>query len=89
MLNRTASLAMSTSGLEALPGKLDIKRHSSSIIYLQGFYCRETTHLWLPPPHKKKNNLVKISEFTVIYQGSCNSRTFQGLLKDFPTIFKD
>ena len=28
------SLAMSTSGLEALPGKLDIKRHSPSILYL-------------------------------------------------------
>ena len=28
MLNRSASLAMSTSVLKALPGKLDIKRHS-------------------------------------------------------------
>ena len=34
MLNRSASLAMSTSILEALPGKLDIKRHSPSILYL-------------------------------------------------------
>ena len=33
MLNRSASLAMSTSVLKALPGKLDIKRHSSSILY--------------------------------------------------------
>ena len=33
MLNRSASLAMSTSILEALPGKLDIKRHSTSIFY--------------------------------------------------------
>ena len=31
MLNRLASLAMSTSVLKALPGKLDIKRHSPSI----------------------------------------------------------
>ena len=30
MLNRSASLAMSTSVLKALSGKLDIKRHSSS-----------------------------------------------------------
>ena len=29
MLNRPASLAMSTSDLEALPGKLDIKRQPS------------------------------------------------------------
>ena len=34
MLNRSASLAMSTSDLEALPGKLDIKRHSPSIFYI-------------------------------------------------------
>ena len=33
MLNRPASLAMSTSVLNALPGKLDIKRHSPSILY--------------------------------------------------------
>ena len=35
MLNRSASLAMSTSVLKALPGKLDIKRHSPSILYVQ------------------------------------------------------
>ena len=34
MLNHSASLAMSTSILKALPGKLDIKRHSPSILYL-------------------------------------------------------
>ena len=34
MLNRSASLAMSTCVLKALPGKLDIKRHSPSILYL-------------------------------------------------------
>ena len=47
MLNRSASLAMSTSVLKALPGKLDIKRHSPSILYsvfivflmLSGCYC--------------------------------------------------
>ena len=36
MLNRSASLAMSTCVLKALPGKLDIKRHSPSILYLLG-----------------------------------------------------
>ena len=34
MLNRSASLAMSTRVLKALPGKLDIERHSPSILYL-------------------------------------------------------
>ena len=40
MLNRSASLAMSTSILRALPGQLDIKRRSPSILYL--FYFRYT-----------------------------------------------
>ena len=34
MLNRLASLSMSTSVLKALPGKLDIKRHSPIILYI-------------------------------------------------------
>ena len=38
MLNRSASLAMSTSVLKALPGKLDIKRHSPSILYVLDFF---------------------------------------------------
>ena len=33
MLNRSANLAMSTSVLKALPGKLDIKRHSPSTVF--------------------------------------------------------
>ena len=34
MLNRSASLEMSSGVLKALPGKLDIKRHSPSILYI-------------------------------------------------------
>ena len=34
MLNRSASFAMSSSVPIALPGKLDIKRYSPSILYL-------------------------------------------------------
>ena len=34
VLNRPASLAISTNVLEALPGKLDIKRHSPSTLYI-------------------------------------------------------
>ena len=37
MLNRSASLAMSTSILETLPGKLDIKRHTPIVLYLFHF----------------------------------------------------
>ena len=43
MLNRSASLAMSTSVLKALPGKLDIKRHSPSFLYIsrQASRCQQ------------------------------------------------
>ena len=34
MFNRSASLAMSTSVLKALPGEIDIERHSPSILYV-------------------------------------------------------
>ena len=33
---------MSTSVLKALPGKLDIKRHSPSILYILGFHFLQT-----------------------------------------------
>ena len=41
MLNRSASLAMSTSVLKAEPGKLDIKRHSPSILYVVQLAARK------------------------------------------------
>ena len=34
MLNRSASLEMSTSVLKALPGKLDFKRREPGILYI-------------------------------------------------------
>ena len=45
MLNRSASLAMSTSILKALPGKLDIKRHSPSILYISTSLTMSTSVL--------------------------------------------
>ena len=45
MLNCSASLAMSTSVLKALPGKLDIKRHSPSILYLMASLAKSTSIL--------------------------------------------
>ena len=42
MLNRSTSLAMSTNVLEALPGKLDIKRHSPSILYISASLAMST-----------------------------------------------
>ena len=46
MLNRSASLAMSTSVLKALPGKLDIKRHSPSILYILNQL--DSSKTWVP-----------------------------------------
>ena len=44
MLNRLASLAMSTSVLKALPGKLDIKRHSLKYSLLISVECSGKVH---------------------------------------------
>ena len=48
MLNCSASLAMSTGILKALPGKLDIKRHSPSILNIFSFCnsCFSLVVLW-------------------------------------------
>ena len=49
MLNRSASLAMSTSLLKALPGKLDIKRRSPSIVYILASFAMSTSVLKASP----------------------------------------
>ena len=45
MLNRSASFAVSTSVLKGLPRKLDIKRHSSSIIYVSASLAMSSSAL--------------------------------------------
>ena len=45
MLNRSASLVMSTCVLKALPGKLDIKRHSPCILYISASLAMSTSVL--------------------------------------------
>ena len=45
MLNRSASLAMSTTILKALPCKLDIKRHPPSILYITASLAMSTSVL--------------------------------------------
>ena len=54
MLNRSASLAMSTNVLEALPGKLNIKRHSPSILYLWENPSERKGLTDMPPAHDLK-----------------------------------
>ena len=73
MLNRSASLAMSTCVLKALPGKLDIKRHSPSILYLLTPKC------WNNVPNyivqiiviklfdSYKDILLKLKSFELVY----------------------
>ena len=63
MLNRSASLAMSTYVLKALPGKLDIKRLSPSILYFL-HNCGKVTRLlqtiYIKVCLKDKNKLINL-----------------------------
>ena len=83
MLNRSASLAMSTSVLKALPGKLDIKRHLPSILYYFNGYllfiaakaaslCSNVSQLlWRSsgfPENRNKIYLVKATQVTCDFQ---------------------
>ena len=59
MLNHSASLAMSTSVFKALPGKLDIKIHSPSILYVSASLVMSTSFLKaLPGKLDIKRHLV-------------------------------
>ena len=64
MLNRSASLAMSTCVLKALPGKLDIKRHSPSILYVNA------GHLTL---FQVSFDVIYLGLKNHLYQKICNS----------------
>ena len=72
MLNRSASLAMSTCVLKALPGKLDIKRHSPSILYLSG--QRATMQLILEVTDKSR--FLAAIRFNGLNLFEGNQRTF-------------
>ena len=63
MLNCSTSLAMSTCVLKALPGKLDIKRHSPSILYIQLCKCLGAKMLFILMNHKMTVNLFSPSSF--------------------------
>ena len=68
MLNCSASLAMSTSVLKALPGKLNIKRHSPSIRYVSAFvrwlqrYKAIKNYIIQQSPYIKKPHTVTLRE---------------------------
>ena len=86
MLNRSASLAMSTSVLKALPGKLDIKRHSPSILYLQPFQGMSFQIAWKFSLHSSVNlgtfSRVSLSLiFSLSYVGTQKDRLNETVLK--------
>ena len=53
LMNRSASLVISTSILKALPGKLDIKIHSPSILYVSESLVMSTSVLKALPGKQK------------------------------------
>ena len=76
MLNRSASLAMSTNGLKALPCKLDIKRHSPSILYLTGLraMCMGT--------HREKLTIYSIAHHSYFLSFKDNLRIVKRQFND-------
>ena len=74
MLNHLASLAMSTSVLKVSPGKLDIKRHSPSILYISASLAMLTSVLKTLPGKLD----IKIHSPSILYEGGsiCNENPF-------------
>ena len=62
MLNWSTSLAMSTSVLKALPGKLDIKRHPPSSLYFSLILWIAHCEMWIA-------NILHVSKINWIYKG--------------------
>ena len=77
MFNHSASLEVSTSTLKTLPGKLDIKRRSLSILYV--LYCFVGSKLC--PPLKAPRNGNVIHESRAI-DGKATFRCDQGYILD-------
>ena len=72
MLNRLASLAMSTSVLKALPGKLDIKIHSPSILYVAA--REEATQKYHVSQVSEYLGFMVVSIKITCYQGEIRKR---------------
>ena len=67
MLNRSASLAMSTSVLKALPGKLDIKRQSPSILYIYNSKYEDILKILLLYLTRGPKGVVVVAELSPRY----------------------
>ena len=79
MLTRSAGLAISTSVLESLHGKLDIKRHSSSIIYISARLPMSTNVLEALPGKLD----IKRHSFSILYI-SASLQMLTNVLKALP-----
>ena len=77
MLNRSASLAMSTSVLKALPGKPDIKRHSPSILY----FIKHSYSINGGPEGLAFTSCLLISGFLPLYE--CEGQNIGILIESF------
>ena len=71
MLNHLASLAMSISVLEALPGKLDIKRNSPSILYTVKPVLSGHSKIYKTMVLKTNGSLMKVESIA-----ECSKRAF-------------
>ena len=82
MLNRSASLAMSTSVLKALPGKLDIKRHSPSILYI--LMCLSDPNVKVVP---LSNDFMTLPEMSKTYHERSTSSQKEIMEKPYDGFF--
>ena len=73
MLNRSTSLAMSTGLFKSLPGKLDIKQHSPSIIYISASLAMSTSVL---KALRGKLDIKRHTPSTLYFFGSRRNKTF-------------
>ena len=97
MLNRSASLAMSTSVLKALPGKLDIKRHSPSILYLcdgnlqqyAQHSLKKTSHVFFAVPINVRNSEQVIPPAPVSSQTYSEKKIVQAWIQKISSGGKD
>ena len=80
MLNRSASLAMSTSILKALPGKPDIKRHSPSILYITCYSNLQNKVLLQPKTCRAEDSIGHTWVISTIILGLWNNNTVKPVL---------
>ena len=78
MWNRSASLAMSTSVLKALPGKLEVKRHSPTIEALPGVLGNRGSRAFISGEREQMPN----------FEGNSGTKTILGNREHKKTNFR-